>query len=253
MSAALAPAVLVGYLLAVVRAVAWVYTSPPFHGHIIPSKVKIGLAAGLSLALGPHLADLAVPMEPVPLMGAAALQALAGVALGFITQMIFSAIQAAGTFIDVFGGFSMVQLFDPNSSAVTSIWGRFYNLIATTLLFASGGHLLLVRGFLTSFQAAPMTSIDLDKLSHMVTHDFGLFFLAAAEIAAPLVAVLFLTDIALGLLSKAAPQMNVLQLGMPLKILICLVLGGVVITLLPSAVTHLLDTGITHGVQLLKG
>src|SRR3546814_18171903 len=82
---------------------------------------------------------------------AAGTQVAIGVSMGFIGVVIFAALQAAGGILDLFGGFAMAQVFDPQSGVSTSLFGRFYNLLATTLLFVIGVHLLLVRGFLRSF------------------------------------------------------------------------------------------------------
>src|SRR3712207_3626341 len=216
MEFSLSPELLTGYLLALVRSAAWVFVSPPFGNRMLPVQVKLGFAAALSLALGPKLADQAVPLEVAPLLGAAVLQVGAGLALGFVGVLLLSAFQSAGALIDVFSGLNMAQVFDPATSSGTSIFGRFYSLLATTLLFASNGHLLLVRGFLESFDAAPLTELSLDGIGELLTQDLGRFFLAAVQIALPLLAALFLAEVALGLLSRAAPAMNVFMLGMPL-------------------------------------
>jgi flagellar biosynthetic protein FliR len=247
----LSAGLLSGYLLALVRAVAWVMITPPFATRMVPVQVKVGFAAALALALGPRLAEHGVPLEVGPLVIAAVLQVAAGVALGFVALLLFSAFQAAGAMIDMASGLSMGSLFDPISGVQASVFGRFYQLLATTLLFAVDGHVLLVRGFLTSFEAAPLTSLDLTALSRVLTHDLGLFFLAAVEIAAPLLAALFLAEVALGLLARAAPQMNVFVVGMPLKILLTLGLAALALPLLPEAVTSLLRTGVDHGLRLV--
>jgi flagellar biosynthetic protein FliR len=247
------PALLSGYLLALVRAAAWVFVSPPFGNRMLPVQVKLGFAAALAAALGPKLASQAVPLEVGPLLSAAVLQVGAGLALGFIGVLLLSAFQAAGSLIDLFSGFTMVQLFDPMTSSATSIFGRFYSLLATTLLFATNGHLLLVRGFLTSFEAAPMTSLSLDGIGEVLIQDLGRFFLSAVQIALPLLAALFLAEVALGLLSRAAPTMNVFVLGMPLKILLTLSLAGLAIPLLPGALDTLVRPVIRHGLTITGG
>jgi flagellar biosynthetic protein FliR len=204
------------------------------------------------LAVGPRLAGLNVPLEPWPLASAAFLQVAAGLALGFLGVMLFSAVSLAGSLIDLFSGFSAAQLFDPATSATTSVFGRFYSVLATTLLFAIDGHLLLVRGFLTSFDAAPLTTLSLGELAKILTQDAGLFFLSAVEIAAPLLAALFLTEAALGLLSRAAPQMNVFLLGLPVKILLTLTLAGLAIPLLPDAVASIASSTVRQGLDLVR-
>lgn len=239
-----------GFLLAMVRSVAWVFTCPPFGTRLVPTTIKVGLAAALTVAMGPQLREMAVPLEAGPLVGAAVLQAFAGVALGFIGILLFSAFQAAGSFVDLFGGFTVAQLYDPLTQQTTSVFGRFYQLLATVLLFATGGHLLLVRGFLDSFRAAPLAVPPAGDLAEGLAGGVGLFFLSALEIAAPLLGALFLADVALGLLARSAPDMNVFLLGLPAKLLLTLSLVGVTLVLLPGAVDGVV-TQVVEGFGLL--
>lgn len=241
---------LVGYVLAMARAAAWIAIAPPFGGRTIPARIKAGFAAALALALGPRLAEQSVPLETGPLIGAMILQVAAGAALGFLAYLLFAAFQTAGSVIDLFGAFSIAQAVDPFTEVQASVFGRFYSLIASVLLFATGGHLLLVRGFLTSYEALPLDGFRSERIAEVLTADLGTFFVAALQISAPLVAALFLTDVALGLLSRAAPEMNVFLLGLPLKIFITISLISIAIPILPSAVSDMTDTAVRHGLGL---
>lgn len=255
MAITLDPVWVSGFLLALVRSTAWVFVCPPFGTAMVPIPVKIGLAAALSLALGPQLRELAVPLEAGPLIGAAALQVFAGLALGFLGVLLFSAFSAAGSFIDLFGGFAAAQLYDPMTQQTSSVFARFYQVLATVLLFAVDGHLLLVRGFLDSFSAAPfaLPGSGSEGLSTGLVDGLGMFFLAALEIAAPLLAALFLADVAMGLLARAAPDLNVFLLGLPAKILLTLSVAGLTLPLLPGAVRALVQTVTRAGTAMFGG
>lgn len=253
MTIEIAPALVSGYLLAMVRAAAWVFVCPPFGNRTVPGMVKVGLAAALALVVGPRLAEQAVPLEAGPLLTAAVLQVGAGLALGFLGVVLFATFSFAGGLIDLVSGYSVAQLFDPGTSAPVSIFGQFYGVLATTLLFAIDGHLLLVRGFLTSFTAAPLTHLSTDALAELLTGDIALFFVAALEIAAPLLAALFLSEAALGLLARAAPQMNVFQLGLPVKILVTLTLAGLALPILPDAVSGMANQVVRQGLGFIRG
>jgi flagellar biosynthetic protein FliR len=234
------PELLVGFLLALVRASCWLILVPPFGTRSIPAPVKIGLAAALALPVATRVSETVPSLDsPAPLIGAVALQVAVGLSLGFLVFLLFSAVQAAGELIDLFGGFTVAP----------STFGRFYHLLAVTLLFAINGHLLLVRGFVTSFDSISATPTLDDFSAHFIS-TFGMFFLAALEIAAPLLAALFLAEVAMGLLSKAAPQMNIFMVGMPAKILLTLALAGLALPLLPSAVSSLLDNAVRAGNNL---
>ena len=253
MTIELAPQALTGFLLVMVRAIAWIVVAPPFSMRAIPVQVKIGLAAALALAAGPKMAPASVALETVPLIGATLTQVAIGLMLGFLTMMFISAVQAAGEMIDLFGGFSISSAFNPLSDSSAGVFGRFYHLLALTLLFAINGHLLLIKGFLTSFDAVPLSGVAFRDLSGVFIDTVGQFLLAAVEIAAPLLAVLFLAEIGLGLLSRAAPQMNIFALGFSLKILVALGLAGLAIPVLPGAVTSLLEGALRTGGAALRG
>ena len=244
------PELLVGFLLALVRASCWLVLVPPFGTRTIPAPVKIGLAGALSLPVAETVAKTVPSLDqPAALIGAVAMQVAIGLSLGFVVYLMFSAVQAAGELIDLFGGFTVAPAYDPLSNAQSSTFGRFYNLLATTLLFAINGHVLLVRGFMTSFDSIS-ASPTLHDLSSGLIGDLGTFFLAAVEIAAPLLAALFLAEVALGLLSKAAPQMNIFMVGFPVKILLTLMLAGLALPLLPSSMNSLLTTALHAGSRM---
>lgn len=240
-------ATVLGFVLAVLRASAWVAVAPPFNAGFIPARVKIGLAGALGLALAPAVARTQVPTDTAGFVTAAALQVAVGLTLGFLAQLILAAAQAAGSMIDLFGSFSMAAIYDPMTHTQTSVFGRAYQLFAVVLLFVTNGHLLLVRGFMTSFTAVPVTGIDVANLARLVTHDMGLFFLAAVEIAAPLIAALFVADVALGLLARATPQLNPMMLAFPLKILLTLVLVVLALPFLPNIVDNLVTDALRSG------
>jgi flagellar biosynthetic protein FliR len=180
------------------------------------------------------------------------LQVGAGLILGFVASLLLSAVQAAGSLIDVMGGFTISQSMDPFSNAQSSVFGRIYQLLATTLLFAINGHLMLVKGFMNSFDAVGTTGFKMAGVSDVLIHSFLKFFVAAIEIAGPLLAALFLAEIVLGLLSRAAPQMNVFALGFPLKILITLLMAGIAIPLLPDAVNNLTHEVVRAGAAVIR-
>ena len=249
----LAPQVITGFVLALVRALAWIAIAPPFSTKAIPVQVKIGLAAALALSLAPRLAVDGVPMETVPLVGATLMQVAIGLVLGFLTMMLISAVQSAGEMIDLFGGFSVSSAYNPLSDSSAGVFGRFYHLLAITLLFAINGHMLLIRGFLTSFDAVPLSGVPFTDMSELFISTLGRFLLSAVEIAAPLLAVLFLTEVALGLLSRAAPQMNVFALGFSLKIIVALGLAGLAIPLLPGAIASIAEHAVRSSGEALRG
>jgi len=232
---------LIAGLLATIRVSAWLVVAPPFSNRGIPSLVKVALAMAIALPLTPRLAAQAPSAELGPLLTAVLFQVVVGLSLGFLTQLLFAAVQAAGELIDFFSGFTLASAFDPGSNISVSVFGRFYQLVAVTLLFALNGHLLLLRGFVGSFTVFPMHPVSIGILTRTVTENVGTLVVSSLEIAAPVLIVLFLAELALGLVNRAVPALNVLVMSFPVKILLTLSLTGIAVTALPGVVQFLLD------------
>jgi flagellar biosynthetic protein FliR len=245
---------LLAVMLGAARTGAWMLLCPPFNSRLIPGTVKALLSIGFTLPMAPYLRGTLPSLETADIVASAALQVFIGAALGFVTALLFAALQAAGDLIDLFGGFTLAMGYDPLSQNQSSVFGRFYNLVAVTLLFASDGHQMIMRGFLQSFQAVPLNlTFGLSTFSELLVRGIGEMFLAAVQIAGPLIAVLFLTDVAFGLLNRVAPALNAFQLGFPAKILLVLMLSGLAITALPKVVGSLVEKAVSAVLQLTGG
>jgi flagellar biosynthetic protein FliR len=239
---------LAALLLGVARAVGFVLIAPPFAGRSLPVPVRAAFAMSLSLVLLPHLREDIPAVTAVFLLVTTATEVAIGAALGFLVSLLFTAVQLAGDIIDVTGGFSLQPAYDPTSQTMNASIGRMHYLLAITLLFTSGGHMLLIAGYARSYEALPIGDmLPTGQLASMLVTAFGMMFLAAAQIAAPLVAVLLLSDVALALLSRAAPALNMFAIGFPVKIMLTLTLLGLTFPLLPAAV----DALLTHAVQAM--
>lgn len=237
-------------MLAGVRMVAFLVIAPPFSYNAIPARVKAMLGIGLALAVSPKVTPDYVSLSTSGFFGALVLEILVGAVLGFLVMLVFSAVQSAGHLIDLFGGFSMAQAFDPQSMVNGAQFTRLFQMAALALLFASDGYQLIIGGLVRSFTALPLGGgVDLAEPVAAMTTGVTQMFLAAVQIAGPLLVVLFLADAGLGLLTRVAPALNAFALGFPLKILLTLVLAGVVFIALPRIVSSL--TG--QAVGLLTG
>ncbi|BCJ53804.1 flagellar biosynthetic protein FliR [Actinoplanes sp. NBRC 14428] len=254
MNAEVPIAELVAIFLGAARAGAWLMLCPPFSSRLIPGQVKVLLSVGIALPMAPYLTRTLPSTETSAIIAATALQVFVGAALGFITYLLFAAVQAAGDMIDVFGGFTLATAYDPMSQNQSSVFGRFYNLVATTLLFASDGHQLVLRGFMESYKTLPLdASFSMETFSRLLTEGIGEMFVSALQIAGPLIAVLFLTDVAFGLLNRVAPALNAFQLGFPAKIFLVLTLSGTAIAILPRALDGIIDNAVRAVVHLSGG
>ncbi|UIK88525.1 flagellar biosynthetic protein FliR [Arthrobacter polaris] len=234
-------------LLAVVRATAFIVIAPPFSYNAIPLRIKGMLALGLGMAMTSRVAVGHEVSEVGPFIVAIVLEVVVGAALGFLVYLVFAAVQSAGSLIDLFGGFSMAQAFDPQSMVNGAQFTRLFQMTTLALLFASDGYQLIIGGLARSFDAIPLGG-GLD-LTHPVAAMVGAvsqMFLAAVQIAGPLMVVLFLADAGLGLLTRVAPALNAFALGFPLKIMLTLSLGGLVLMALGPVVAALVTTAMTQ-------
>jgi flagellar biosynthetic protein FliR len=240
-------------LLASVRIVAWLVVVPPFSTRAVPTAAKVVLALALAMIVPGHT-GATVPDDIIALGAEAAVQAFVGASLGFVTYLIFAAIQAAGDLIDVFGGFSLAVAYDPLSLTNTSIFGRFYQMLATVLLFVTGAHLIVIGGLMRTFTLLPVGATPhMGDISGTVSTAMGVFFTCAVQIALPLIAVLFFADLGLALMTKVAPQLNAIQLSFPAKIALTLTVVGLSFAMLPEAMRRLTDLAMAAMGSMVGG
>jgi len=146
-------------------------------------------------------------------------EALIGISIGFICSMVFTAIEMGGQFIDAQSGFSFSTMVDPVNGTNSAVSARFQNLMAVLLFFAVNAHHVLIRGVADSFTVAPIGQFELNPaVAGGVVDLFTSLFVVAIRISIPVVAACFLADLALAVTSRVVPQMNVLMVGMPMKL-----------------------------------
>ncbi len=234
-------AALISLLLVSARIFAWSIIAPPLATAGLSPMIKTVLSVGLGArgAAG-RQGRRRVPLDTVGIAGAVVVQVLVGAGLGFLTRVLFAAIEAAGALLDVFGGFSLSAAYDPLSTTMTSVFGRFYGMLCTTLIFVTNMHLLIFQGFLRTFRAVPLDSgISLAKLSSALESSVTELFVGALQIAGPLIIVLFIADVALGVLNRIAPQLNAFSMSFPIKIGLTLLLVGMGLLLMPQTVVDI--------------
>lgn len=226
-------------MLASVRIAAFLVLAPPFSNKAVPGAVKAALAVGVALAVSPRLAPL--PSDTTAaFFGSLVLQAVIGAALGFVVSLALSAVQSAGSLIDLFGGFQVAQAYDPLSQTSGAQFQRLYEMTALALLFAGNGYQVVLTGLVRTFDGLPLgVGLNTDALASTLTKGLGQAFLGAVQIAGPLLVVLVLADVGLGLLTRVSPALNAFALGFPLKVLISLSLGSFAYLALPSVVNGL--------------
>jgi flagellar biosynthetic protein FliR len=217
------------FLLVFTRISAFFVAAPVFQVPNIPVQFKIGLAAMLSL-----VTFSVVPISGViPIDGAYILlvikELLIGLSVGFIAYLFFSAVQVSGSFIDMQMGLGIANVIDPQTGAQSPLMGNFKFIFAVLLFFAFNAHHVMIDSIIRSYEWVPLdktwpSRLGSESLTKFVITSFSAMFVFAFQMAAPIVGALFLTDVAMGIVSKAVPQVNIFIVGLPLKILVAFVL-----------------------------
>jgi flagellar biosynthetic protein FliR len=233
--------------LASVRIAAFIVLAPPFSDRAFPGMVKAALSLGLGLAVSPAVVPATPVLSDTAFLLALVMQALIGAAFGFLVYLVFATVQGAGSLIDLTSGFQLASAYDPQLAINGAQFTRLFQMAALALVFSSGAYQLILAGVAGTFRALPIGhGFPAQFTAQLVAQHTTAMFTAAAEIAGPLVIVLFLADLGLGLLTKVAPALNAFSLSYPVKILLALGLGGAVFLALPAAVQSL--TGSAVGV-----
>jgi flagellar biosynthesis protein FliR len=244
---------LAAFLLALARTAGFVLVTPPFNTRSVPVQARVGLAVALSLPLVGSLQASAPALDSTGLLLQLIVQAATGLALGFLVLAAVAAVQAAGDLLDTVGGFTISMAMDPLMLVQTSVLGRLHQITAATLLFVTDGHLMIVHGLTRSIVVLPEGLTSWGEVARSASAAVGSLVLGAMQIAAPVVAAMLIADIALGLLTRAAPALNAFALSYPLKIFLTLTLAGLVVVRLPGAVEALVRTQILEILRTVGG
>lgn len=219
------------FLLVSLRLVAFVAASPLMSMRVWPTWSKLGLAFGLAYVVVPSIST-SVPdivNQPGQFIVDGALEAVAGLVLGFIATLIFAVISYAGQVVDLQIGFAMAQLLAPGSNTSMGLFGNLYNLLFTLYFLGMGGLDGLMMAILHSFDVIPIGGFHFPThWPDMLMHLSGLVMSMGVELAAPILATLFLSDVTFAFLSRAVPQMNVFVVGFPVKIFVGLIMFAIV-------------------------
>lgn len=228
---ALDPHVILTFLFALMRVSLILFLMPFFGGQTLPTAVKAALCLVLTLALWPRLPLVGqeLPAHPFGLAIIFGTELMLGMILGLAIRFLFAAIQTGGQLIGFQMGFAMVNAVDPDSGASEAVTAHFLYMVSLLTFLTFNGHLYLLDGLMKSFDFIPPGKIMLSSgLASQIFLMSGQLFVLAIQIGAPAIAAILLTDLALALVSRAAPQMNVLIIGFPIKISIGFLFLGII-------------------------
>ncbi|NMB35309.1 MAG: flagellar biosynthetic protein FliR [Firmicutes bacterium] len=222
------------FLLIFARVAAFVSILPFWSWRGIPVVLRILFALMLAVTLTfSWEGQLILPFQAGEFIFLLGREILVGLVLGFLVYLFLSAFLMAGQFMDHQAGLMMAGTFDPLFSGQVTLLGRFAYFLAVVFYLSINGHHFLFLSLRESFTVIPLmgTAISSPVIRHYL-RTCGAVFLLAFQIAAPVIIVLWLLDIALGLLSKAVPQIHVFIVGLPLKVALVLLVFLLLLPLL---------------------
>lgn len=240
---------LAAFMFPLARILALVASSPIIGNRQVPVRVKVGLAMLLTFLIAPTL-NIPSDIEASSGPGLFILvqQILVGLAMGFSMRLIFTAIEMAGDIMGMQMGLGFATFYDPVNSTNTQVIAQFLGIIAILAFLSMNGHLYMLAILAESFQVFPITT-KIPSASAMQTLALwgGSIFSHALRLALPVIAALLITNLALGILSRSAPQLNIFAIGFP----ITLVVGFATLMLTLPYLTTLLEIFMQSGLDTM--
>lgn len=214
-----------------IRTLAVFTSAPVFSSRAFPVRARIALAFLVAYASQ-------ATMPPAPIIGVNDPQALGvlvqqvgvGLAIGFAVRVVFAAMELAGEVVGFQMGLNFASFFDPSMNTQISAIGRFFGQMAALLFVVMNGHIMVLMAVNRSFHAFPIDQNFLQTLSQMKLYQLGTdLFASALWIAMPMIGLLMFANLALGVISRVAPQMNIFAIGFPITLVVGLL--GIAFTL----------------------
>lgn len=227
------------FLWPFIRVGALLLTAPMFSNIVIPIRLRVLLGVGLTVAVLPAVGS--VPrIDPLSATGLliAGQQVLIGAAIGLLVAMAFEAVALAGETLSMTMGLGFATMISPQTGVASPVISQFLLIVVMLLFLAVGGHLMLIQLLAESFRTLPIAAAGLtDQGFRALVAWAGEMFAGAVLLALPAIAVLLTVNLIIGVMTRAAPQMNVFSVGLPLTLLTGFVV--VLIIILPALPVHM--------------
>lgn len=218
-------------------------TAPILSHPSVPRRVRIGLAVLLTVIVAPTLPAMPA-VSPYSLAGGVLIvqQVLIGTAIGLVLQFAFATVTLAGDLIGLQMGLSFASLVDPQHAEQVPLVGAFLSVVLMLAFMALNGHLMMLAALADSFQAFPLSA---DVLAHpdwgRLASGAASIFSAGLGIALPVVGALLLVSLALGMLTRTAPQLNLFAVGFPVTLVVGLLMLMLAMPYIMPALQRLFD------------
>jgi flagellar biosynthesis protein FliR len=243
------PLVLFGVLL--VRVGMLVATTPLLGGSWAPPQLKVGLTVILAAVLMPFVTLPAIA-TPAELTLVVAHEAVIGLALAMGVRILLSAAELAGYLVGFQLGFGYAGIIDPQSGVRNNVLAVLYASMTTLVLLGTNLHHQVIRLLLATYETVPVAPATAAHSSGVeaVTRMLGLVFTTGAQLAAPIVLVLLFVELVMGVVSRAAPSLNLMVIGAPLRLIVGLFALGLSIQVVPGVMARASAWGLELGARL---
>ncbi len=242
------------FLLLTIRMIGLFLTAPVLGSENIPARAKVGLSLLFSLIIFPTIApQVDIFFRPVVYIGILLSELLIGVGIGLVASLIFASIQVAGQLVDMQMGFRIGSVMDPLTGAQLPLMGYFKYVLAMLIYLSIDGHHLLIGAVYESYDfLLPGEYANLAQGGEVMMGFLTQTFALSLKVGAPVLGVLFLTNVILGLLARSVPQMNVFIVGLPIKVFVGLI-GMIIMVPVFSLILDVIFERISDGIyELLR-
>ncbi len=233
------------------RILALLAAAPPFNNAALTTRVRLVLGLAIAMAVAPALPPVPA-IEPAsgPGLLILAQQMIIGFAMGFALRLVFSAIDLAGMMISTQMGLGFATAYDPQTTSQTPVVAELIGMLALLIFLAIDGHLMVISTLVQSFTLLPISPLAISEASWLnIANAGGIIFSAGVMLALPAVTALLITNVALGVLGRVAPQLNLIVIGFPVTIL----LGFVALYVGTSYLAAPLQQLFEHGLRSMLG
>ena len=218
-----------GFLICLARVAAMFAAIPVFSGGQIPPQLRLGVAVLFAMLTYPVVKDY-IPHESFTILGfglVVAAEVVLGLLVGFLAQLVFMAAEFAGSLIGYQMGFAAANIFDPSTQSQVALISRFQGIFAILLFLSLNIHHLFLEAIVGSFEMLPPGSLTLSggaipMIVEVANHSLVL----SLRLVAPILALLILSTLTLGVMSRVFPQLNVFMISFPVNIGISFIVMG---------------------------
>jgi flagellar biosynthetic protein FliR len=236
------------------RILALISSAPVLGNPGVPVRVRIGLAFAITIVVSPVLGPMP-QVEPGSAAGVmiAAQQVVIGLAMGLAMRIVFTAVEMAGHFAGLQMGLGFATFFDPQNSAQTPVMAQFLSLLALLVFLAINGHLLVIEALVQSFRDLPISAQPLSPLGWKALAAWGkAIFLAGLVLSMPVVASLLIINISIGIMTRAAPQLNIFAVGFPITLVAGFLVLALALPFIMPVIERLIHDGIEMSLQVVR-